>query len=188
MTEQRWAENEKTRNFDGIFEEISIQTLDRLEDILFASCNELFAELFDDNWLARNSVGEICNRFNETFEVFDKLESISYVRLWNSMRRRSLINYLTTMMKRKLSLSSPDERRMGGDKIKEEADLFNEFFTAMSTDDVTEADQNKNSFDILRIISNIIATDEEMLSFELMTLIRKHFKTTDKLFFDKIMK
>ena len=178
MTEQRWAENEKNRNFEGIFEEISAQTLDCLEDNLFAACSELFAELFDDNWAASNSVGEICNRFNETFEVFYKLESDAYTRLWNSIRRRSLINYLTTMMKRKLSLSNPDERKIGADKIKSEADLFNEFFSAVAPEAVTETDRAKVNFDMLEIISSIIATDEEMLSFELMTLIRKHFKTT----------
>ena len=133
-------------------------------------------ELFDENWLSKsesgfNPVGEICNSFNEKFEIFDKLDKKSYGRFFNIVKRRTLVDYLTSMMRRKVSLSSEEDRKTGADKIREDENLFNEFFTAMETNGLES--QPESNFEALGYIANIVGADEEMLTFELMTLLRQ---------------
>ena len=176
-TEKKWTDNSSEDphlSYKDVFLEISYKSLLCLIDNLFSKVGQHFSELFDESWLNNvesNPVGEICNSFNETFEVFDKLNRESYSRLWNIVRRRSIVHYLTAMMKRKISLATPEDRAAGVAKIREDESLFNEFFAAMETEELQI--DSEISFDVLNHVSNVLAADEEMLTFELMTLIRK---------------
>ena len=176
-TEKKWTDNSSEDphlSYKDVFLEISYKALLCLIDNLFSKVGQHFSELFDESWLTNvesNPVGEICNSFNETFEIFDKLNSESYSRLWNIVRRRSIVHYLTAMMKRKISLATPEDRSAGVAKIREDESLFNEFFAAMETEELQI--DSEISFDVLNHVSNVVAADEEMLTFELMTLIRK---------------
>ena len=164
--------------YEDVFLEIGYKALICLVEHLFKGVQNYFLELYDDNWLSTiesetNSVGEICNSFNEKFEIFDKLDKRSYERLLNIVKRRTLVDYLTSMMKRRISLTNDDEKRRGEGKIREDEGLLNEFFTAMNT--YGSETQPENDFDVLGFIANIVGADEEMLTFELMTLIRQDF-------------
>ena len=176
-TEKKWTDNSSEDphlSYKDVFLEISYKALLCLIDNLFSKVGQHFSELFDESWLTNvesNPVGEICNSFNETFEIFDKLNSESYSRLWNIVRRRSIVHYLTAMMKRKISLATPEDKSAGVAKIREDESLFNEFFAAMETEELQI--DSEISFDVLNHVSNVVAADEEMLTFELMTLIRK---------------
>ena len=75
------------------------------------------------------------------------------------------------MMRRKVSLSSEEDRKTGADKIREDENLFNEFFTAMESNGLES--QPESNFEALGYIANIVGADEEMLTFELMTLLRQ---------------
>ena len=164
--------------YEDVFLEIGYKALICLVEHLFKGVQNYFLELYDDNWLSTkesetNPVGEICNSFNEKFEIFYKLDKRSYERLLNIVKRRTLVDYLTSMMKRRISLTNDDEKRRGEGKIREDEGLLNEFFTAMNT--YGSETQPENDFDVLGFIANIVGADEEMLTFELMTLIRQDF-------------
>ena len=164
--------------YEDVFLEIGYKALICLVEHLFKGVQNYFLELYDDNWLSTiesetNPVGEICNSFNEKFEIFYKLDKRSYERLFNIVKHRTLVDYLTSMMKRRISLTNDDEKRRGEGKIREDEGLLNEFFTAMNT--YGSETQPENDFDVLGFIANIVGADEEMLTFELMTLIRQDF-------------
>ena len=162
--------------YEDVFLEIGYKTLICLVEHLFKGVQHLFLELHDATWLSKtesetNPVGEMCNNFNEKFEIFDKLEKHSYERLLNIVKRRTLVDYLTSMMRRRISLNSEDDRRRAENKIREDEGILNEFFTAMNT--YGAETKPENNFEVLGFIANIVAADEEMLTFELMTLIRQ---------------
>ena len=75
------------------------------------------------------------------------------------------------MMRRRISLTSEDDRRRAEDKIREDEGILNEFFTAMNI--YGAETKPEDNFNVLGFIANIVAADEEMLTFELMTLIRQ---------------
>ena len=161
--------------YEDVFLEIGYKALICLVEHLFKGVQNYFLELHDANWLSKtesetNPVGEICNSFNEKFEIFDKLDKKSYERLLNIVKRRTLVDYLTSVMRRRIALTNEDERKRGEDKIREDEGILNEFFIAMNTHGAET--QPENNFDVLGFIANIVGADEEMLTFELMTLIR----------------
>ena len=172
--------------YEDVFLEIGYKALICLVEHLFKGVQNYFLELYDDNWsptkeLETNPVGEICNSFNQKFEIFDKLDKKSYERLLNIVKRRTLVDYLTSLMKRRISLTNDDERKKGEGKIREDEGILNEFFTAMNT--YGSETQHENNFDVLGFIANIVGADEEMLTFELMTLIRQVVFIIAKTFF-----
>ena len=181
-TNNKWIAQEtpSKETFEGgyedVFLEIGYKTLIFLVEHLFKGVQNLFLELHDSTWLSKtesetNPVGEICNNFNEKFEIFDKLDKNSYERLLNIVKRRTLVDYLTSMMRRRISLTNEDDRRRAEGKIREDEAILNEFFNAMNT--YGAETKPENNFDVLGFIANIVAADEEMLTFELMTLIRQ---------------
>ena len=128
-----------------------------------------FLALFEEAWMSSNvEVEEICNTFNGKFEKLDKLHGDSYRNIWTTVQQKTITSYLTSMMRRKISASSHVERIQIAEKIRREAEIFCEFFSAMAKEDMGL------TFDpVLSLIANIITTDEEMLTFELMTFLRQ---------------
>ena len=75
-------------------------------------------------------------------------------------------------MRRKVSFSKEEEREMASKKIKEEANIFREFFQAVAVTEEEKCFDLESDLGILETISNIVRADEEMITFELMTLVR----------------
>lgn len=177
--------------YEDVFLEIGYKTLICLVEHLFKEVQNLFLELHDATWLSKtesetNPVGEICNYFNEKFAIFDKLEKNSYERLLNIVQRRTLVDYLTSMMRRRISLTNVDDRRRAEDKIREDEGILKEFFTAMNI--YGAETKPEDYFNVLGFIANIVAADEEMLTFELMTLIRQVVLVIATQYFLDVMK
>ena len=125
-------------------------------------------QLFEAAWLdSTSNVEDICNLFNEKFEKLDKLEERTFDKIWKLIKEKTMSYYLTAMMKRKISSSTPEEQQRIADQIRTESSIFKEFFSAVAKN------ENEADFDnVLELIANIISTDEEMLTFELMTFLR----------------
>ena len=114
-------------------------------------------------------VEEILNSYNEKFEILDKLGRGQYGEILKFIKKKSLIQYLTSLMRRKLSLTTDENRKEGSLKILSETEMFNEFFAAVA---VSDEEDSGVKFDVLINIANIIGASEDMITFDLMTLIR----------------
>ena len=153
-----------------IFREISSNTVQFLINSLLTNVNMYFTKLFDADWLTNTDiVTNICNIYNEKFEVLDRMERATYRNVLYQIKTKSLVQYLTSMMRRKLQLASDEDRISAAKLISDEADVFTEFFDAM---DEEENPDLKVSFDVLKHIGNVISSTSDMITFELMTLTR----------------
>lgn len=147
-----------------------------LIDNLFKCVNSHFLALFDEAWLhSYDEVEEICNTFNRKFEKLDKLHQDAFTNLWGDVQNKTITSYLTSMMRRKVAATSDEERHQIAEKIRREAEIFTEFFSAIAKEDM-----DKPFCSVLTSIANIIATDEEMLTFELMTFLSKYSNITEE--------
>ena len=75
-------------------------------------------------------------------------------------------------MRRKVSFNKQEEREAASKKIKDEANIFREFFQAVAVTEEEKCLDLEADLEILDTISNILRADEEMITFELMTLVR----------------
>lgn len=157
------------KEFFSSFEEVSKFTIEYLSNKLFGCVNSFYNSLFDDVWLSNFFVEEILNSYNEKFEILDKLGRGQYGEILKFIKKKSLIQYLTSLMRRKLSLTTDENRKEGSLKILSETEMFNEFFAAVA---VSDEEDSGVKFDVLINIANIIGASEDMITFDLMTLIR----------------
>jgi len=159
------------KEFFSSFEEVSKFTIEYLSNKLFGCVNSFYNSLFDDVWLSNFFVEEILNSYNEKFEILDKLGRGQYGEILKFIKKKSLIQYLTSLMRRKLSLTTDENRKEGSLKILSETEMFNEFFAAVA---VSDEEDSGVKFDVLINIANIIGASEDMITFDLMTLISKN--------------
>ena len=164
---------QRLSELDSLFREITNDSIQALVSKAFQQIDSRFLELFDEKWLDNfQPIEEIFNRLNNSFEIFFKISRKQHTELYQQIERKALIKYLTSMMRRKVSYSKEEEREMASKKIREEANIFREFFQAVA---VTEEEKDfdlESNLGILETISNIVRADEEMITFELMTLVR----------------
>lgn len=159
---------------DHLFTEIINDTIQALTSKAFQQIDSRFLELFDEKWLENfQPIEEIFNRLNNSFEMFYKLSRKQHTELYQQIEKKAVIKYLTSMMRRKVSFSKEEDREMASKKIKEEANIFREFFQAVAITDEEKCFDLEADLGILETISNIVRADEEMITFELMTLVRK---------------
>ena len=141
----------------------------------FLEIDSCFLELFDDKWIDNfEPIETIFNSLNNSFEVFDKLQRKHHTTLYGLIQKRSVIKYLNSMMRRKVSFSKQEEREAASKKIKDEANIFRDFFQAVSVTEEEKCLDLEGDLGILGTISNIVRADEEMITFELMTLVRNN--------------
>ena len=159
---------------DRLFTEIINDTIQALTSKAFQQIDSRFLELFDEKWLDNfQPIEEIFNRLNNSFEMFYKLSRKQHTELYQQIEKKAVIKYLTSMMRRKVSFSKEEDREMASKKIKEEANIYREFFQAVAITDEEKCFDLEADLGILETISNIVRADEEMITFELMTLVRK---------------
>ena len=157
----------------SLFTEIINDSIQALISKAFQQIDSRFLELFDEKWLNNfQPIEEIFNRLNNSFEIFFKLSRKQHTELYQQIEKKAVIKYLTSMMRRKVSFSKEEEREMASKKIKEEANIFREFFQAVAITEEEKGFDLEGDLGILETISNIVRADEEMITFELMTLVR----------------
>ena len=165
---------QRLSELDSLFREITNDSIQALVSKAFQQIDSRFLELFDEKWLDNfQPIEEIFNRLNNSFEIFFKISRKQHTELYQQIERKALIKYLTSMMRRKVSYSKEEEREMASKKIREEANIFREFFQAVAVYEEEKDFDLESDLGILETISNIVRTDEEMITFELMTLVRK---------------
>ena len=158
---------------NSLFTEIINDSIQALISKAFQHIDSHFLELFDEKWLNNfQPIEEIFNRLNNSFEIFFKISRKQHTELYQQIERKAVIKYLTSMMRRKVSFSKEEEREMASKKIKEEANIFREFFQAVAVTEEEKCFDLEGDLGILETISNIVRADEEMITFELMTLVR----------------
>ena len=156
-----------------VFTEIQNGSIQALISSAFQETESSFLELFDVKWLdIFQPIEEIFNNFNNSFETFDKLHKDHHTTLFEQIQKKALAKYLTSMMRRKVCFSKQEEREAASKKIKDEANIFREFFQAVAVTEEEKCLDLEADLEILDTISNILRADEEMITFELMTLVR----------------
>ena len=159
----------------SLFTEMIHDSIQALISKAFLEIDSCFLELFDEKWLDNFvPIEEIFNSLNNSFEVFEKLQREHHTSMYQQIQKKALIKYLTLMMRRKLSFSKQEERDSASKKIKEEANIYREFFQAVAVTEEEKCLDLEGDLSILETISNIVRADEEMITFELMTLVRNN--------------
>ena len=159
----------------SLFTEMIHDSIQALISKAFLEIDSCFLELFDEKWLDNFvPIEEIFNSLNNSFEVFEKLQREHHTSMYQQIQKKALIKYLTLMMRRKLSFSKQEERDSASKKIKEEANIYREFFQAVAVTEEEKCQDLEGDLSILETISNIVGADEEMITFELMTLVRNN--------------
>ena len=159
----------------SLFTEMIHDSIQALISKAFLEIDSCFLELFDEKWLDNFvPIEEIFNSLNNSFEVFEKLQREHHTSMYQQIQKKALIKYLTLMMRRKLSFSKQEERDSASKKIKEEANIYREFFQAVAVTEEEKCLDLEGDLSILETISNIVGADEEMITFELMTLVRNN--------------
>ena len=180
-TKQRWLPEDvddpdltqRLSELNSLFTEIINDSIQALVSKAFQHIDSRFLELFDEKWLDNfQPIEEIFNTLNNSFEIFFKISRKQHTELYQQIERKAVIKYLTSMMRRKVSFSKEEEREMASKKIKEEANIFREFFQAVAVTEEEKCFDLESDLGILETISNIVRADEEMITFELMTLVR----------------
>ena len=164
---------ESLSELNSLFAEIINDSIQALVSKAFQQIDSRFLELFDEKWLdSFQPIEEIFNGLNNSFEIFFKLSRKQHTDLYQQIEKKAVIKYLTSMMRRKVSFSKEEERETASKKIKEEANIFREFFQAVAITEEEKGFDLNGDLGILETISNIVRADEEMITFELMTLVR----------------
>ena len=164
---------ESLSELNSLFAEIINDSIQALVSKAFQQIDSRFLELFDEKWLdSFQPIEEIFNGLNNSFEIFFKLSRKQHTELYQQIEKKAVIKYLTSMMRRKVSFSKEEERETASKKIKEEANIFREFFQAVAITEEEKGFDLNGDLGILETISNIVRADEEMITFELMTLVR----------------
>ena len=165
---------ESLSELNSLFADIINDSIQALVSKAFQQIDSRFLELFDEKWLDNfQPIEEIFNGLNNSFEIFFKLSRKQHTELYQQIEKKAVIKYLTSMMRRKVSFSKEEERETASKKIKEEANIFREFFQAVAITEEEKGFDLNGDLGILETISNIVRADEEMITFELMTLVRK---------------
>ena len=156
-----------------MFGDILNDSIQALITSAFLETDGYFLELFDVKWLETyQPIEEIFNNLNNSFEIFDKLNREHHTTLFGQIQRKVVVKYLTSMLRRKVSFSKQEEREAASSKIKQETNIYREFFQAVAVTEEEKCLDVLGDLDILETISNIVRADEEMITFELMTLVR----------------
>ena len=157
----------------ALFGDILNDSIQALITSAFLETDGYFLELFDVKWLETyQPIEEIFNNLNNSFEIFDKLNREHHTTLFGKIQRKVVVKYLTSMLRRKVSFSKQEEREAASSKIKQETNIYREFFQAVAVTEEEKCLDVLGDLDILETISNIVRADEEMITFELMTLVR----------------
>ena len=167
---------ESLSDLQCLFTEILNDSIQALLSKAFIEIDSCFLELFDDKWIDNfEPIEAIFNSLNNSFEVFDKLQRKHHTTLYGQILKKSVIRYLNSMMRRKLSFSKQEERESASKKIKDEANIFRDFFQAVSVTEEEKCLDLEGDLEILETISNIVRADEEMITFELKPKLRLVF-------------
>ena len=140
------------------------------------SIEAYFSDLLTSKWQSGSQAIEtICATLKDYFEDYQFLKPKNFELVITVAQDRVARKYITSMLqnnvlRRKISFTNEQERRVAATKIKKEAATCKTFFKEIAGG-MADFD---SPFDTLSTLAEVLASDDEMISLELGTVCKRY--------------
>ncbi|XP_069762511.1 exocyst complex component 3 isoform X1 [Narcine bancroftii] len=143
-----------------------------LLDEVFLDLKPHLQELMTRKWLVgSNAVDIICVTIEDYFNDFAKIKRPFSKDITIEAHRQVVVEYIRTMMQRRITFKSLDERREGAERVMKDAEQFQFLFKKLSSSFGEETDRLCDAVPALAEVLKL--TDPSLLCLEVSTLVNK---------------
>ncbi|KAJ8277735.1 hypothetical protein GJAV_G00079290 [Gymnothorax javanicus] len=165
---------EPTQNdaaIEKILDEVAKDGCEFLLDEVFMDLEQHLNELLTRKWLTgSNAVDTICVTVEDYFNDFAKIKEPYNKEMTSKAHRRVVMEYLKSLMQKRISFRNADERKEGADRMIKEAEQFKFLFRKLSAGGKTD----HLCGSIAAIAEVFKLTDPTLLYLEVSTLVSKY--------------
>lgn len=164
----------------GIFADFK-QTFQDLRDVAaqllleeaFLDCDSHFQDLLSPKWLSTSiPMDTVCLTLEDYFQDYIHLRKRNYEYVITEAENLAAKNYLSSLLQKKVSFRSFDERRSAGSKIVKEMEQMKQFFSKFLSKVTARID---SPFDALDALAEVLKSeDSEILSLDLRAFVDKY--------------
>jgi len=183
MKERWWKaghhDNQAAAKFELLlrtYQLIREESVNYLLDEAFLDIEMYFSDLLTSKWQSGSQAIEtICATLKDYFEDYQFLKPKNFELVITVAQDRVARKYITSMLqnnvlRRKISFTNEQERRVAASKIKKEAMTCKTFFKEIAG----EMADYDSPFDTLATLAEVLSSDDEMISLELGTVCKRY--------------
>ncbi|XP_072139572.1 exocyst complex component 3 [Mobula birostris] len=157
---------------EGTLDNIAKDGCAYLLDEVFLDLEPHLQVLMTRKWLAgSNAVDIICVTIEDYFNDFAKIKRPYSKDITIEAHRRVVVEYIRTMMQRRITFKGVDERREGAERVIKDAEQFWFLFKKLSADFGEDTDLLCDAIPALAEVLKL--TDPSLLCLEVSTLVNK---------------